>query len=36
MGRSRNLEKGMIDHDMRSELKGIELEYRGVVILVEA
>ena len=29
-------EKGMIDHDMRSELKGIELEYRGVVILVEA
>ena len=29
-------EKGMIDHDMRSELKGTELEYRGVVILVEA
>jgi hypothetical protein len=26
----------MIDHDMRSELKGIELEYRGVIILVEA
>ena len=23
-------EKGVIDHDMRSELKGIELEYRGI------